>query len=112
MKRIKNIRIWNIIMVALILVLLLFCIGLFVRSTPDSREERIISYLKGKYDSDFEIVELSFSGNVNLTDEVNFDGTVFFPEIKNIFVYCYEYEVLSKIDNVTFSVSYLDGVFF
>ena len=82
--------------------------GIFIKSTPESREKKIISYLEKKYDSKFKIVQLVDSGENVLFSGINCDGSTFCPEIKEKGVYYYTYEVLSVSDNVTFKVKYLD----
>ena len=82
--------------------------GIFIKSTPESREEKIISYLEKKYNSKFDIVQLIDSGENVLFSEISCDGSTFCPEIKEKGVYYYTYEVLSVSDNVTFNVKYLD----
>ena len=56
--------------------------GIFIKSTPESREEKIISYLEKKYNSKFEIVQLIDSGENVLFSEISCDGSTFCPEIK------------------------------
>ena len=82
--------------------------GIFIKSTPERREEKIISYLEKKYNSKFEIVQLIDSGENVLFGEISCDGSTFCPEIKEKGVYYYTYEVLSVSDNITFNVKYLD----
>ena len=82
--------------------------GIFIKSTPESREEKIIAYLEEKYNSKFEIVKLIDSGENVLFGGITCDGSTFCPEIKEKGVYYYTYEVLSVSDNVTFNVKYLD----
>ncbi len=82
--------------------------SIFIKSTPESREKKIISYLENKYNSKFEIVQLIDSGENILFSGISCDGSTFFPEIKEKGAYYYTYKVLSVSDNITFNVKYLD----
>ncbi len=98
----------NIIVIIAILIILFIIYGISIKSTPENREKKIISYLEKKYNSKFEIVQLIDSGENVLLDEISCDGATFCPEIKEKGVYYYTYEVLSVSDNITFKVKYLD----
>ena len=91
-----------------ILIILFIGFGIFIKSTPESREHKVISYLKEKYNTDFEIIRLIDSGENVLFSEISCDGATFCPEIKDKGTYYYRYEVLSLSDNITFEVNYLD----
>jgi len=82
--------------------------GISIKSTPESREKKIISYLEKKYNSEFEIIKISDNGENILINEVRCDRATLCPEIKDKGVYYYNYEVRSVSDNVTFEVKYLD----
>ena len=56
--------------------------GIFIKSTPESREKEIISYLEKKYNSKFEIIQMIDSGENVLFGGINCDGSTFCPEIK------------------------------
>lgn len=98
----------NLIIIILILLILFIGYGISIKSTPEEREKKIISYLEKKYDSKFEIVEMTSSGEHIILNEINCDGSTFCPEIKDKGVYYYRYNVVSLSDNVTFEVEYLD----
>ena len=98
----------NLIIVIVILLILFIGYGISIKSTPEEREKKIISYLEKKYNSKFEIIEMTSSGEHILINELNCDGSTFVPEIKDKGVYYYIYKVLSLTDNVTFEVEYLD----
>lgn len=98
----------NLIIILIILVSLFIGYGISIKSTPESREKKIISYLEKKYNSKFEIIEMTSSGEHIILNEVSCDGARFCPEIKDKGVYYYRYNVLSLSDNVTFEVEYLD----
>lgn len=98
----------NIIIIITILIILFIVYGISIKSTPESREKKIISYLEKKYNSKFEIVQLIDSGENVLFDGISCDGSILCPEIKEKGVYYYSYEVLSVSDKVTFNVTYLD----
>lgn len=98
----------NIIILLVIFLVLFVLYGISFKSTPESREKKIIAYLEKKYNSEFAIVQLVDSGENVLFGGLNCDGSTFCPEIKEKGVYYYTYEVLSITDNVTFKVKYLD----
>lgn len=98
----------NLIIILIILAILFIGYGISIKSTPQSREKKIISYLEKKYNSEFEIVEMTSSGEHVTMSEIGCDGATFCPEIKDKGVYYYRYSVLSLSDNVTFEVEYLD----
>lgn len=98
------------ILIFIIVILLIIFIGyvISIKSTPESREKRIISYLEKKYNSKFKIIEMKSSGEHIILNKINIDGTTFLPEIKDKGVYYYRYKVMSLSDNITFEVEYLD----
>lgn len=98
----------NLIIILIILASLFIGYGISIKSTPESREKKIISYLEKKYNSKFEIIEMTSSGEHIILHEISCDGATFCPEIKDKGVYYYIYNVLSLSDNVTFEVEYLD----
>jgi len=98
----------NLVIVLVVLVILFFCYGVSLSSTPENREEKIISYLEKKYNSEFKIIEMTSSGEHIILNELNCDGTTFCPEIKDKGVYYYRYNVQSLSDNIIFEVEYLD----
>lgn len=98
----------NLIVVIIILIILFIGYGISFKSTPESREKKVISYLEKKYHSKFEIIEMKDSGENVKMEEINCDGSTLFPEIKEKGVYYYIYDVRSVSDNVTFEVKYLD----
>lgn len=98
----------NLIIILIILAILFIGYGISVKSTPQIREKKIISYLEKKYNSEFEIIEMTSSGEHVIMSEVACDGTTFCPEIKDKGAYYYKYNVLSVSDNITFEVEYLD----
>lgn len=106
-KNYKNKKIKLIILIV-VLVILFIGYGISFKSTPESREEKIISYLEKKYNSKFEIIQMTDSGENVLMEEMSCDGATFCPEIKDKGVYYYTYKVRSISDNVTFEVKYLD----
>jgi len=103
----KN-KILKLVIAITILLILFLVFGIFIKSTSKSREDKIVSYLKNKYNTDFEIIRLIDSGENVLFHEIGCDGTTFCPEIKDKGTYYYNYEVLSLSDNVIFEVKYLD----
>ena len=106
-KIIKNKKI-ALIVIIVVLIVLFIGYGISFKSTPESREKKIISYLEKKYHSEFEIIKLKDSGENVLMGEIGCDGTTFCPKITDKGVYYYTYEVRSVSDNVTFEVKYLD----
>lgn len=98
----------NLIIVIVILLILFIGYGISIKSTPESREKKIISYLEKKYNSKFKIIEMTSSGEHIILPEQSCDGATFCPEIKDKGVYYYRYNVRSLSDNVTFEVEYLD----
>lgn len=98
----------KLIILIVILGILFMGYGLSIKSSPENREKKIISYLEKKYNSQFKIIKLTESGENILINEISCDGATFCPEIKDKGVYYYNYEVLSVSDNVTFKVKYLD----
>ncbi|MEE1218587.1 MAG: hypothetical protein U0L20_01530 [Ruminococcus sp.] len=110
-KKTKNKKIILLIILIAILVGLFVVFGMSMYSTPESREQKIISYLEKKYDSKFEIVEMTKTGEHIILNELSCDGSTFCPEIKDSGVHYYLYNVVSKSDNITFEVEYLDRRF-
>lgn len=98
----------NLIIIIFVLVILFIGYGIAIESNPETREKKIISYLEKKYNSKFEIIEMTSSGENVILEEISCDGAIFCPEIKDKGVYYYRYNVLSLTDNVTFEVEYLD----
>ena len=97
-----------LIVIIIILITLFIGCGISMKSTPESREKKIISYLEKKYNSEFEIIKLKDSGENVIMEEISCDGSTFCPKITDKSVYYYTYEVRSVSDNVTFEVKYLD----
>lgn len=106
----KNKKI-KLIIISTLLGVLFIGYGINIKSTPETREKKIISYLEKKYNSQFEIIKLNSSGENILIPKIGCDGTIFCQEIKEKGVYYYKYEVLSVLDNVVFEVKYLDRKF-
>ncbi len=102
----------NLIIIISILSVLFIGYALTIRSTPKSREKKIISFLENKYDSEFEIIKMTSSGEHILINEIICDGSTCIPEVKDKGVYYYKYSVKSLSDNVVFEVEYLDRRFF
>lgn len=98
----------SLLIIVVLLISLFIGYGVNIKSTPESREKKIISFLEKKYHSKFEILQLTKSGENILLPEIGFDGATFCPEIKENGVYYYIYEVRSVTDGVTFEVKYLD----
>ena len=98
----------KLIIIIFILLILFTGYGVSVESTSEWREKKIISYLEKKYNSEFEIIEMTSSGEHIILNKITCDGATFCPEIKDKGVYYYRYDVLSLSDNVTFEVEYLD----
>lgn len=98
----------NLIIILVILAILFIVYGISIGSTPEGRKKKIISYLEKKYNSQFEIIEMTSSGEHIILPELSCDGATFCPEIEDKGVYYYRYNVLSLSDNVTFEVEYLD----
>ncbi len=106
-KGFKNKKIFLIVII-IILITLFIGYGISFKSTPESREKKIISYLEKKYNSKFEIIKLKDSGENVIMEEINCDGSTFWPKITDKDVYYYTYEVHSVSDDVTFEVKYID----
>lgn len=97
-----------VIVIIIILITLFIGYGISLKSRPESREKKIISYLEKKYNSKFEIIGLKDSGENVIMEKISCDGSTFCPKITDKGVYFYTYEVRSVSDNVTFEVKYLD----
>lgn len=98
----------NLIIIIVILLILFVGYGISIESTPEWREKKIVSYLEKKYNSKFQIIEMTSTGEHIILNEVNCDGSTFCPEIKDKGVHYYRYNVLSLSDNINFEVEYLD----
>lgn len=85
-KVVKNKR-KNVIIIIVILLILFIGYGISIKSTPEGREKKIISYLEEKYHSKFKIIEMTSSGEHVILNEMNCDGSTFIPEIKDKGVY-------------------------
>lgn len=97
------------IIIAIIVLTILFVIcGIFIKSTA-SREEKIVEYLQKQYDTEFEVVELTYSGEKILFNEISCDGSTFCPEIRDENTIVYKYNVKDKSDDFIFEVIYEDG---
>lgn len=94
-----------------ILIVLFILFGIFIKSTPESRERKVISYLKKEYKTDFEIVRLIDSGENMLFEGISLDSSPTVCEIKEYGAYYYKYDVLSISDNITFEVTLVDRKF-
>ncbi len=106
-KILKNKKI-KLIVLLIILLILFTGYAISIKSTPESREKKIISYLEKKYNSEFKIIEMTSSGEHVIMPKISCDGSTFCPEIKDKGVSYYKYNVLSVSDNITFEVEYLD----
>ena len=105
----KNTKKICLIVILIILAILFVGYGIFLKSTPQSREKKIISYLEKKYNSEFNIIGITQSGDHVIMPSVSdCNGQTICPEIKENGAYCYRYNVLSVQDNITFEVEYID----
>ncbi len=101
-------KVMKLIIAILVLMILFVICGIFIKST-ETREDKIISYLEKNYETEFEIVELTYSGEKILLNEIGCDGSTFCPEIRDKNTIVYKYDVISKDDNFLFEVTYEDG---
>ena len=104
-KKSKTIK---LIVVLLFLAMLFIIYGVYLKTdTHESKEKKVITYLENKYNQEFEIIELVASKQYE-EPPIGCDGSTFIPARKVKDKYQYDYEVLSKTDNVKFNVYYLD----
>lgn len=105
LKKFKKIK---LIIILAVLLVLFISYGLYLNDDKkQSNDLKVVSYLENKYNQKFEIVQLVDSRQYE-KPAIGCDGSTFVPARKVKDKYEYDYEILSKTDNIKFNVYYLD----
>lgn len=106
--KIKKSKKIKLIIMLLILLVLFIWYGIYLNnSNTQSNDYKVISYLENKYNQKFEIIQLVEERQYE-NPAISCDGSTFVPARKVKDKYEYDYEVLSKSDNIKFNVYYLN----